>query len=123
MPATLPLPIEDVMPLRVFQDHDGQEWRVWFVMPAGSPGMLGESFRDGWLCFERTDGHDRRRLAIADAPPAWDGLPDERLDTLRKSAEPAQRSATLGQASLETNQRDDRSSGPKTVVGEDGGTV
>lgn len=113
------------MPLRVFQDRDGQEWRVWFVMPAGSPGMLGESFRDGWLCFERIDGRDRRRLAIADAPPAWDALPDEQLDVLRGVAEPAQRSAAstgvgvAAQMSLETTQRDDRSSGPKTVVGED----
>ncbi|HEY2026269.1 MAG TPA: hypothetical protein VGG78_04640 [Gemmatimonadaceae bacterium] len=106
------------MPLRVFQDHDGQEWRVWFVMPAGSAGMLGESFRDGWLCFERMNGRNRRRLAIADVPPAWDELPDEGLDALRQAAEPAQRSATLGQASLETKQRDERTSGPKTAVGE-----
>jgi hypothetical protein len=116
------------MPLRVFQDRNGQEWRVWFVMPAG-PGILGGPFPDGWLCFERTDGRDRRRLAIGDAPPAWDGLPDEGLDALRNAAEPAQRSATsaglgpLAQASLETKQRDERSSGPRTAVGEDDASV
>lgn len=105
------------MALRLFQDRHGREWRVWFVMPAGSAGMLGEAFREGWLCFERTDGGDRRRLAATAAPDAWDALSDERLELLCGVAEPARRSSAsnavteLDQALLETKQRGDTSSG------------
>lgn len=80
------------MPLRVYKDRDGQDWRVWTVTPggAGAP-MLEASYRDGWLCFERLDGTDRRRLSLSDVPAAWETLPEERIDLLRRVAEPAGR--------------------------------
>jgi hypothetical protein len=113
------------MALRVYTDRAGEEWRVWLVMPAsaGVP-MLDESFRDGWLCFERVDGADRRRLSMADVPAVWEALPDDRLDLLRRMAAPATRrtgatnAADLADPSaLETRQRDARSSGPKSAIG------
>lgn len=78
------------MALRVYRDPAGDEWRVWRVMPdATSFATLDANYRDGWLCFERMDGTDRRRLSIGLAPAAWETMPESRLDELRLSAEPA----------------------------------
>jgi hypothetical protein len=75
------------MPLRTFTDRDGTEWRVWSVIPDPPSAMtLDEEFRAGWLCFERLDGAERRRLALSDVPAAWEALPDQRLDLLRRVA-------------------------------------
>jgi hypothetical protein len=80
------------MALRSYKDADGSEWRVWRVVPDSiSFSTLGESYRDGWLCFERVDGSDRRRLSMTHVPDEWDNLADDRLDQLRRSAEPAMR--------------------------------
>lgn len=80
------------MALRSYTDDDGLEWRVWQVTPmgAGVP-MLDASYRDGWLCFEQTDGSARRRLTMSEVPTGWDALPDDRLDLLRRLAEPTPR--------------------------------
>lgn len=80
------------MALRTYKDPTGIEWRVWRVVP-DSIGFstLGEAYRDGWLCFERSDGTDRRRLSMAHVPPEWDDLDDDRLEGLRRAAEPAMR--------------------------------
>jgi hypothetical protein len=80
------------MALRTYKDPDGTEWRVWRVVP-DSVGFstLGEAYRDGWLCFERVDGSDRRRLSMAHVPAEWDDLDEGRLEALRRSAEPAMR--------------------------------
>jgi hypothetical protein len=64
-------------------------WRV--VADSISFSTLGESYRDGWLCFERLDGSDRRRLSMTQVPDGWDSLSDDRLDLLRRTAEPAGR--------------------------------
>jgi hypothetical protein len=48
---------------------------------------IQESFQAGWLCFQRASGGERLRLRLADAPPAWEQLGDERLDLLRRVAE------------------------------------
>jgi hypothetical protein len=83
---------EDAMGLRTYKDPDGAEWRVWRVVPDSiSFATLGESYRDGWLCFERVDGSDRRRLSMTHAPTDWDDLADDRLDALCRTAEPAMR--------------------------------
>jgi hypothetical protein len=80
------------MALRTYKDPDGTEWRVWRVVPDSvSFSTLGEAYRDGWLCFERVDGTDRRRLSMAHVPAEWDDLDDGRLEGLRRSAEPAMR--------------------------------
>ena len=75
------------MPLRTFTDRQGVEWRVWSVTPEPNAAQtLDEEFRAGWLCFERMDGGERRRLAFTDVPAAWEALPEERLDLLRRVA-------------------------------------
>jgi hypothetical protein len=83
---------EAAMALRSYTDGSGGEWRVWRVVPDSiSFSTLGESYRDGWLCFERVDGTDRRRLSMTHAPSEWETLSDDRLDLLRRQAEPATR--------------------------------
>jgi hypothetical protein len=96
------------MALRVYTDRDGTEWRVWPVTPSGAGvPMLDPTYRAGWLCFERLDGTDRRRLSMAGVPPAWEALSDERLDLLRKVAEPAGRRPGSGETGeMESRQRD-----------------
>lgn len=80
------------MALRSYRDPDGGDWRVWRVVADSiSFSTLGEAYRDGWLCFERTDGTDRRRLPMTQVPDGWESFSDDRLDQLRRSAEPATR--------------------------------
>lgn len=75
------------MPLRSFQDREGKAWRVWSVIPATSAAAtLDAEFRGGWLCFERAEGGDRRRLTLTEAPAGWESLTDDRLDLLRRVA-------------------------------------
>jgi hypothetical protein len=83
------------MALRTYKDPDGTEWRVWRVVPdAISFSTLDAAYREGWLCFERVDGTDRRRLSMARVPDEWDILDDSRLEALRQAAEPAMRRST-----------------------------
>lgn len=114
------------MPLRSFIDRDGEEWRVWSVTPdPHAANTLGADYRAGWLCFERMDGGERRRLALSDVPAAWEALPDERLDLLRRvsllSAPPvldAASGALDAHEPLEDAART-RRSGPKSAIGGD----
>ena len=110
------------MALRTYTDHNGNEWRVWPVTPSTGAGTLGVSYQGGWLCFERMDGKDRRRLSLTQVPPAWEALPDDDLDRLRRSAEPAGRRPTdaggRDPSALEAEQRG-RNSGPKSAIGGD----
>ena len=76
------------MALRTFTDSSGAEWRVWRVVADSvSFSTLGEAYRDGWLCFERVDGTDRRRLSMTQAPADWADLEEERLEQLCRGAE------------------------------------
>jgi hypothetical protein len=80
------------MGLRAYADDEGQEWRVWRVVPDSiSFATLVTSYRDGWLCFERVDGGERRRLAMTEVSPAWESFSDAQLDALRRQAEPVTR--------------------------------
>jgi hypothetical protein len=112
------------MALRSYTDGDGNEWRVWPVTPSTGASTLGKSYQGGWLCFERIDGSDRRRLSLAQAPPAWEELPDDRLHLLCRSAEPAARRGgpssddAADPSALEAEQRQ-RDSGPKSAIGGD----
>jgi hypothetical protein len=112
------------MALRTYTDADGHEWRVWPVTPSTGAGTLGRPYQGGWLCFERMDGSDRRRLSLTQVPPAWEGFPDDRLAMLCRSAESAgpRRGPTSGDvvdpAALEAEQRQ-RNSGPKSAIGGD----
>jgi hypothetical protein len=98
---------------------------VWSVVPAPNAAVtLDEEFRGGWLCFEKVDGGGRCRLTLTEAPAAWESLPDERLDLLRRVAMPVP-TPTLDSAASETttgkrpieNAARDRPSGPKSVIG------
>jgi len=113
------------MPLRSFEDREGNEWRVWSVVPQSSAAVtLDEAFRSGWLCFERVDRGDRCRLTLAEVPAGWEALSGERLDLLRRVATPVAVSAIdpetgksiTGKYPIENAARD-RPSGPKTVIG------
>jgi hypothetical protein len=79
------------------------------VADSVSFSTLDELYRDGWLCFERVDGSDRRRLSMSHAPAGWETLADERLDQLRRQAEPAMRRTVP--AASETAQRDQEKGG------------
>ena len=115
------------MPLRVFEDREGNEWRVWSVIPATSAAAtLDEEYRGGWLCFERIGRAERCRLTLSEVPRGWDALSDERLDLLRRVAtsvtsSPADASmsqTSTGKRPIENAARD-RPSGPKSVIGGD----
>ena len=73
------------MALRQFRDRTGCCWNVWTVEPTAL-GRVDGPLQDGWLCFQRAEGGERLRMARGDVPPAWEELPDERLDLLRRVA-------------------------------------
>ena len=113
------------MPLRSFEDREGNEWRVWKVVPQSSAAAtLDEAFRGGWLCFERVDRAERCRLTLTEVPAGWESLSEERLDLLRRVATTAPASADdpdsakpiTGKIPIENAARD-RPSGPRTVIG------
>lgn len=94
------------MALRVYKDVDGADWRVWRVVPDSGFSSLDESYREGWLCFERADGSDRSRLSMSQAPAEWEALSDYRLDTLRRIAEPATRKSVTSRPLGDTEHSD-----------------
>lgn len=75
------------MTLRHFIDRNGEGWRVWSVVPhASGAAVVPPALRRGWLCFAPERGEQRLRLPLEEVPTAWDALPDERLDLLRRVA-------------------------------------
>lgn len=113
------------MALRVFTDREGFEWQVWNVeLSSGQKGVRVD-LREGWLCFERVGGGDRCRLALTEAPPAWEQLPDDALDRLRRATAARPSSRALLRDSGEQRRIADeeaargRVSGPRHVLGED----
>ena len=113
------------MALRVFTDRDGCEWQVWNVDPSAGHMGVRVDLREGWLCFERVGGGDRCRLALGDAPPAWEQLPADALDRLRRAATAKLSSRAMRWNSAEPRESADedaarrRTSGPKKAVGDD----
>ena len=73
------------MALRRYSDRTGRDWNVWNVQPPAAD-LVQEPLREGWLCFQCSDGGDRYRLPMSEVPPAWEELPAERLDLLRRVA-------------------------------------
>jgi len=110
------------MALRVFTDRDGIEWNVWLVQPGASGNNFQERFRDGWVCFERVGGGGRCRLPLDQMPPAWDALPDSRLDLLRRVADESTTVRLPKHATLDASRDDEEArarnmtSGPKHVI-------
>jgi hypothetical protein len=106
------------VPLRMFRDDGGREWRVWEVRPL-RPERRARSDRRCAVCtvpVERRSGADRRNLAetrvrltngltlgwltfdctdekrrLAPVPDGWDALPDRELCELCRRARPAER--------------------------------
>ena len=72
------------MPLRTFLSRDGSTWSVWRI-ESGSAAVVPGTPTE-WLCFQDAASTERRRLF--EYPENWDDLPDERLDLLRKMADP-----------------------------------
>jgi len=73
------------MTLRTFLSADGTRWSVWRVEPASlcaRPKVL-----TAWLAFVDERGTECRRLF--EIPSNWERLPPERLELLRRVAEPA----------------------------------
>jgi hypothetical protein len=73
------------MALRTFLAADGTRWSVWRVEPA----RVGSAPRTltAWLAFVDERSTECRRLF--EVPDNWETLPPERLDLLRRMAEPA----------------------------------
>jgi len=72
------------MALRTFVASDGSTWTAWLVQTSGLAGIPGSP--TDWLAFQNEDSTERRRLL--EVPDGWDQLPDDRLDLLRRMAEP-----------------------------------
>lgn len=72
------------MALRSFASRDGTTWTAWQVRADTSSTIPGTPSE--WLAFQNADGSERRRLL--DVPQGWDQFPDDRLDLLRRMAEP-----------------------------------
>ena len=77
------------MTLRTFRGSDGAVWTMWRVRSAGPGAVPGTPLE--WVAFQNADGTERRRLF--DLPKQLEELADDRLDLLRRMAEPAPRLA------------------------------
>jgi hypothetical protein len=82
--ASVPCLAFQVMALRTFTASDGRPWTVWLVQPSTRSPLLGAP--GAWLAFQNEDGSERRRLRVF--PTGWADLSDERLDLLRRMADP-----------------------------------
>ena len=111
------------MALRKFTDRSGCVWNVWNVQPMAAAHTVQGPLREGWLCFQRPDGGERYRLPLSDAPPAWDELPPERLDLLRRVASLSPTTGPMRQVPSPKRETEDdaraRVSGERSVVGAD----
>jgi hypothetical protein len=73
------------MSIRSFRARNGSTWTVRHIESSATvlvPGAPRE-----WLAFQDESGTDRRQ--IFNVPPNWEDLSDERLDLLRRYAEPS----------------------------------
>jgi hypothetical protein len=73
------------MSIRTFRARNGSTWTVRRIESSATvvvPGAPRE-----WLAFQDEGGTDRRR--IFNIPLNWEDLTDERLDLLRRYAEPS----------------------------------
>ena len=99
------------MGLREFKDNDGVTWQVWTVTAdvldkrtAAEDYM--RDWQDGWLCFE----HSGARKRLAQFPPDWETMSDDKLQGL------------LDQAQAVKQRKTGSISGEYGVTGEPGST-
>jgi hypothetical protein len=80
---------------------------VWLIR-AGSAGRVPGTPAE-WLAFQNAEGTERRRLL--EIPDNWETLSDDRLDLLRRIAEPvalrAQRHTLPGGIPIQPSPSDD----------------
>ena len=79
------------VPIRIFTDSTGVEWRVWSTVPSNA-AAVSPDLRDGWLSFD--SGSQRRR--VGPIPPGWEAVSDERLELLCLVATPTRSSDPFG---------------------------
>jgi hypothetical protein len=72
------------MSIRSFRARNGSTWTVRRI--ESNARILVPGAPREWLAFQDESGTDRRR--IFNVPPNWEDLSDERLDLLRRYAEP-----------------------------------
>lgn len=79
-----------------YTDPDGRSWRVWQTRPllAEVLSILPPDWKDGWLTFESSG----EKLRLAPVPPGWDRFSPERLELLRRMAEPTPAAANTHHA-------------------------
>jgi hypothetical protein len=90
-----------------FTDRDGTSWRVWETRPHSPQRVTGlpQEWAGGWLTFQSSS----RTLRLAPVPEGWEQLPPERLDLLRRLAQPVtQRAGTDAAADREDDGRPKR---------------
>jgi hypothetical protein len=73
------------MSTRTFLARNGTIWSVRRIESTATVSVPGAPRE--WLAFQDATGSDRRR--IFNVPPNWEDLSDERLDLLRRHAEPS----------------------------------
>lgn len=95
------------MALRTFVASDGQTWTAWLVQSGGLAAVPGSPTE--WLAFQNEDGSERRRLL--EIPEAWETLSDDRLDLVRRMAEPVKGWAERHTPPGGVEQRDPSSAG------------
>src|SRR3954462_4324007 len=78
------------MPVIECTDADGASWEVFEVdRLTNQRAAVRARLADGWLCFQRSDGH-KVRVARGDYPPNWASLPAAELLTFIARGLPAQ---------------------------------
>jgi hypothetical protein len=75
------------MPVRVFVDSTGVNWRVWSTVPTTSASVLSSGFDQGWLTFE-CDACVRR---LAPIPRGWEDASADRLELMCRAAQQSPR--------------------------------
>jgi hypothetical protein len=95
------------MALRTFVASDGKTWTAWLVQSSGVVAVPGTPTE--WLAFQNEDGTERRRLL--EIPDGWELLPDERLDLVRRIAEPVKQWASRHTPPGGIDQHDPRGTG------------
>ena len=68
-----------------------------------------------WLAFQNEDGTERRRLL--EIPEGWETLPDDRLDLVRRMAEPVRPWATRHTPPGGVGQHDPSGTGGESTSG------
>ena len=108
------------MALRTFLAADGTRWSVWRVEP-GATGSQPRALMP-WLAFVDERGTECRRLF--EVPDNWEVLPPERLDLLRRMAEPASSRAPMWLpvgVQFQAAQAGERTPSSRTFTDRDGG--